>query len=256
MKKVHLSILLSLVLLISLVAPARAEEFTGEAGWQVEYNGKLVANFTTGAIAERVSELQPGDSITFTITLVTSADADTDWWMSNKVLQSFEDASAAAGGAYEYVLTFNGPSGNNVLYSSQTVGGENTTGGEGLHEATGALEDYFFLDTLSKGQTGTVTLEIALDGETQGNAYQGTLADIQLSFAVEEHVSNTNPTPKPEKEDVPLTGDNNRPIIYLAALGGSGCILLALGFVALRRNRKNKEAVEGAAGAEDAKEKQ
>ena len=44
------------------------------------------------------------------------------------------------------------------------------------------MEDYFYLDRLDKNETGTVELEVGLEGETQGNAYQNTLAKLQLNF--------------------------------------------------------------------------
>ena len=43
---------------------------------------------------------------------------------------------------------------------------------------------------------GIITLEVALDGETQGNSYQDTLADLQMNFAVELRDDlPTQPTP-------------------------------------------------------------
>ena len=78
-----------------------------------------------------------------------------------------------------------------MLYSSETVGGEDTAGGEGLHQATGALEDYFYLGRLESGEEGRVLLTVELEGETQGNDYQDTLARLQMNFAVEEVEPNT-----------------------------------------------------------------
>ena len=57
---------------------------------------------------------------------------------------------------------------------------------QGLHEATDNLEEFFYLDQLSSGEEGQISLRVALNGETQGNNYQNTLARLRLNFAVEE----------------------------------------------------------------------
>ena len=108
--------------------------------------------------------------------------------MTNEVLQTLEDSqSVAEGGAYTYILTYVGADGEEVLYSSEAVGGEgDSEAGEGLHQATDALEDYFYLDQLAEGESGYVQLVVKLDGETQGNAYQDTLAKLIMNFAVEK----------------------------------------------------------------------
>ena len=70
-----------------------------------------------------------------------------------------------------------------VLYDSDTVGGEDKKSGEeGLHQATNSMEDYFYLDRLDKNETGTVELEVGLEGETQGNAYQKYTCKITVKF--------------------------------------------------------------------------
>ena len=127
--------------------------------------------------------------------------------------------------------------------------------GEGLHEATDALEEWFYLDTLAKDQGGVLTLRVALDGETQGNDYQDTLAELQMQFAVELR--------KPRKEEPPVepdkpgtkkksggksstrtkvvkTGDYTNYIPYLIAAGVSGLALLLLAFYGMRERRRQR----------------
>ena len=48
-----------------------------------------------------------------------------------------------------------------VLYDSETVGGEDAKKGEGLHQATDALEKYLYLDRLSKGDVASVHLTVS-----------------------------------------------------------------------------------------------
>lgn len=167
-----------------------AEEFSGSENWKVEFtqNRKMESNFSSGNFVDVLDYMQPGDSASFQVRIQNSYHETTDWYMSNKILKSLEDGSKTAkSGGYSYVLTYTTAGGQKeTLYNSETVGGENYRDGEeGLHEATDALEDYFYLDTLAKGESGWVELFVLLDGETQGNDYQDTLAQLQLDFAVE-----------------------------------------------------------------------
>ena len=172
--------------------------------------------------------------------------------MTNEVLYSLEDRSANAGtsgGAYTYKLAYTGPDGEeDILFDSDTVGGEGASGaGEGLRQATDALSDYFFLDTLKKGQSGKVVLEIALDGDTQGNDYQDTLADLQMNFAVELNTGGTD-TPNPGRRgDIVKTGDEMTltPFIIVACV--TGTLLLLFVFYAQREREKERKKVRGGA---------
>ncbi|MBE6989600.1 MAG: hypothetical protein E7426_02495 [Ruminococcaceae bacterium] len=233
MKKRIASLLLAALLLACVGVTAYADPYNGQEGLAVEYDGeKLTPNYDASAFADQLGELQPGDDITFTIALINGDENDVDWWMNNKILESFEDTGAASGGgAYEYELTYVGPDGaEDVIYSSSIVGGEDTTAGEGLHEATGALEDFFHLGTMTKGQQGQIILKIALDGETQGNVYQSTVADLQMQFAVEPQADEPTPPVK--------TGDEMNLMPYLIASAASGLALLVI--VAFRM-KKSKQ---------------
>lgn len=157
-----------------------------------------------------------------------------------------------------------------TLFDSDTVGGESTNDvisrmGEGLRGATNALKDYFYLDTLAHGDGGMITLEVALDGETQGNDYQDTLADLQMNFAVElqagEPTSNRRTTDDPDDPDNPgtaeepgpsgsvsrtgvvRTGDDSRILLYTAVSGISGLVLLLWCIYSFREQRRRREEV-------------
>lgn len=167
-----------------------AEKLNGNDDWKVEFTREkaMVSNFTTSNFDDVLDYMQPGDSAEFRVTIHNSNDSVTDWYMANQVLKSLEDASkTASGGAYSYILSYTDAQGKaETLYNSETVGGENYAPNlEGLHEATDALDSFFYLDTLEQGKSGEVQLYVQLDGETQGNDYQDTLAQIQMNFAVE-----------------------------------------------------------------------
>ena len=203
MKKRSLGLALAAVLSVSMAATAYGETLRGDPGWGVSFtkDNKMVSNFKTADMDEAIYGMQPGDNVVVTLSLKNENAADTDWYMTNKVLRSLEESNdAAAGGAYTYILTYTDKAGGKkTLFSSDTVGGEDISkAGEGLHAATDALEDFFYLDTLASSEKGRVSLEVALDGETQGNDYQDTLADLQMNFAVELGTGRSAGTPGPE----------------------------------------------------------
>ena len=202
----------------------------------------MESTFRTADLDDAVSGLQPGDDITFTLRLSNDSEAVTDWYMTNRVLYSLEDRStnaATAGGAYTYFLSYTNAAGEeNVLFSSDTVGGEHVSeAGEGLHEATDALQDFFYLDTLSGSQAGTIVLRVALEGETQGNDYQDTLADLAMNFAVE--LKEAAPEPGAPRIIV-KTGDDRNLLPYYVAMAVSGVLLLILAIDNVRRRARAK----------------
>ena len=170
--------------------------------------------------------MEPGDSVLFTVTLKNSGTEDADFWMKNNAIQSFEDNKKASGGAYTYILSYNGEE----LYNNETVGGDvadDLAKRGGLHEATEALKEFFFLDTLKSGDSAKVTLYVALDGLTQGNSYQDELSKINLTFGVENHT-------------VP-TGDQTKTLPFYIALAASGAVLAVVLVVLAIRKRNGGE---------------
>ncbi|MBE6009160.1 MAG: LPXTG cell wall anchor domain-containing protein [Lachnospiraceae bacterium] len=228
---------------LSTAVPAMAMSYTGDPDWSVSFSQdeKMVSNFTTGQIYDVMDQMQPGDNAKIELTVRNDNDASTDWYMKNDVIESLEESvSVASGGAYSYRLTYNGED----LYNSDDVGGDGTSkAGIGLHQATNSLKDYFYLDTLKKGETGKVTLEVALEGETQGNDYQDTLAKVDMSFAVELTPTGGNTTKHNtiNRSKVVKTGDTNM-APYAIAGGIAGAILLVLAVASARRRRKEARA--------------
>lgn len=276
MKKRLLGLALMASLFASTAVTAYGETSYGDPGWGVSFTKEkeMESNFKTSDVDEVIYGMQPGDNVIITLSLENENTAATDWYMTNKVLRSLEESNdnPAAGGAYTYILTYTDRKGSKkTLFSSDTVGGENISeAGEGLRAATDALEDFFYLDTLASGEKGQVTLEVALDGETQGNDYQDTLADLQMSFAVELDTARTasqtgtpipgtprsrttaNPTSGPvqrstERLDdgrtptaVVQTGDETKLEPYILAACISGSILLILSIYGTARRRKEE----------------
>jgi len=247
--------LFSAILLMAVMPiTAHAEHFQGSDGWLVQFQGdKMESNFESHQIQEEIYNIQPGDSVIFEVELNNKADIATDWYMTNEVLRTLEESNQCAeGGAYTYILTYVDPEGTeNILYTSEVVGGEENTAleGEGLHQATNNLEEFFFLDRLEAGEGGYVSLYVMLDGETQGNDYQDTLARLQVNFAVEKVLTETitNHITVTETKvitnvitNVVKTGDES-PIMLLSVLAlVCGMALLALALISMKKNRREK----------------
>lgn len=228
--------------LVGFAAPAVAEDYTSQ--WTVSFTAQkqMESTFRTGQIDESVNELQPGDSVTFQVTLANRYPAETDWYMENEVISSLERSqSVAKNGAYSYRLVYTGPDGTErVLYDSSGIGGDKDQRvGVGLEEATDSLDEMFYLDTLAQGQSGRVDLYVALEGETQGNAYQDTRANLQMDFAVE--LRETGTVVSQRSGLLPETGDpiSYLPLVLLTGLGGLAVLIVAI--VLWRRGEKETE---------------
>lgn len=258
MKKRILCLAMAAIMAVGMATTAFAETLQGSTDWQVSFDGsKMSSNFSSADIKKDIFQLQPGDSIELQVGLKNAGDKETDWYMTNEVIQSLEDTqSIAEGGAYGYELTYVGPDqSEKVLYSSETVGGEDAQNEEGLHQATDALKDYLYLDRLAKGESGSVHLTVQLDGETQGNDYQDTLASLQMNFAVEP-VTVTTVTKKGDDKVVnktvtktvaqnkvvksPKTGDTTQILTICAVAMVSGIILLILALVLIKKRKEQK----------------
>ena len=254
MKKKILCLCMAMVMVLGVPMTANAEHYVGSKDWRVAFNGdKMESNFkSTDAANEVLTNLQPGDSIDLQINIENKSVDATDWYMTNEVVKTLEDSNnSAQGGAYTYILTYVAPDGTEtVIYSSESVGGENILkdSAEGLHQATGTLEDHFYLDRLESGKKAYIKLFVGLDGETQGNAYQDTLAKLQMNFAVEKVTAATVTTTIIKGEDkevvvereiyVVKTGDESQVILFsvLALLSAGVLVILALKQMKEREN--------------------
>lgn len=243
MKRVF-SLIIITALLLSGAITVHAEEVSG-GNWYVHFSSdaKMNSNFTSiegDKMTEALYALQPGDRATFYMEIRNDYVETTDWYMANKVLKSLESSQTLAeGGAYSYILTYYDYNGTaNVLYSSESVGGEdeeNLDKREGLHEATSSLEDWFFLDTLAPGRGGHITLIVELEGETQGNRYQDTLAQLQMNFAVELTQDNVTHREFTSVRTGEVTNQNPT-LVWPGVMLGCGVAIMILAFIRLRKN--------------------
>ena len=223
----------------------------GELGkWYVHFtrNETMDDNLTSG-FYEPLQNMQPGDSAYFEVSIRNDHPDVTDWYLDNEIVRSLEDYDnniATNGGAYSYKLEFFGPDGQSYeLYRSDTLGGDDATtdGAVGLHQAAenlGAeqLQDFTWLARLSNGQGGKVRLTVALDGETQGNDYQYTMAQVRIRFAVNLHQTATEKKETKIKRTVVKTGDEFNMWPYFAAAFFAGMLLLLICIFRVKDRKK------------------
>lgn len=282
MKKRVIGLGVAALLVIASSVTVMAEDRQGAEGWQVRFDGKTMeSSFTSGNMADEVNLMQPGDSVELTITLKNDFDGQADWYMKNEVLSTLEDAGDAAGGAYDYLLTYTDTAGETTtLYSSEKFGGEGRINGVGLHGATTSLDDYFYLDRMGEGGEGIVKLKVALDGETLVNDYQNTFARLQMDFATELVQTGigtpTNPggntpgggsgnpgggTPgngspngnNPGGGEVVKTGDQTTFMASMAAMLAAGLVIMVVAIVRLRREQADAVVGVGVSRSEDSR---
>ena len=221
MKKTILMLAACLLCVVLLTTAALADE-SGE--WNVTFtsDAQMKAEFTSAEITKIINDMQPGDSMTFRFNLKNQNEKSTRWYMTNTTIKSLEDGSIASGGAYVYRLTYITPTNiSRDIYKSDTVGGEDPDSAAvtGLYEATNAIKELTYLDILDPGQEGTLVLHIELEGETQGNSYQNTSANVRLNFAVELAEGKGKPV---------KTGDDTNLFPFYVGMAAAALLMLTL----------------------------
>lgn len=261
MKKKILCLVMTLVMTAGAATTAFARDYQGADGWQVTFDGsKMSSNFQDNDVTDEMANIQPGDSIELKVNVMNSDSGSTDWYMTNEVIQTLEDAQESAeGGGYSYRLTYVGSDNTeNVLYDSTTVGGEGTSkAGEGLKQVDNSTQEYFYLGRLASGESGMVHLTVGVEGETQGNGYQLTLAKLRMNFATEKVAPDTittiekTETTEVREEDKIITttkrvktGDTNLMLRYSLIALVSGVVCLVLAVVTMNRRKKEAETAQ------------
>ena len=227
-----LALSLTIIMVIGMTFSASAESTDYE--WESTFTGtRIVSNFDSNEVADAVTNLQPGDDVTFEVTYTNEYNGDTDWYLENEVVQTLEKTAgtSASGGGYTYELIHEDSDGKTeTLFSNERVGGDATPNDmEGLEQATNALDEWFYLETLSKGESGKVTLKVAFEGETQANDYMDTEGKLDLRFAVE--------IPATDKKIV-KTGDESMLGLWSVVCMLAAALLLILAVFSRRRDKR------------------
>ena len=276
-----------MLLTLGLTLPVAADDYTGGSDWAVTFNssGKsLDSNFTRDQFQEVFKSMQPGDSAKVTLALKNDYGDAVNWYMDNDIISSLEQSSGDAetsGGVYTYQLVYKSPNENTErgLFQSGSVGGEyqnRDKSQQGLVEINDSYmrnydennvnretgEAYFYLDNLKSGQQGTISLYMKLDGETQGNYYQDTLASLQMKFAVDLTKQSTPPANTTTTttnvqsggtrnvSTIVKTGDTSNNMLFITMAAAAGVVLLVLAVISMKLRKQ-----EAAGQAEDPSDK-
>ncbi len=185
MKKRHLNIVLALMVVIagftgfSKEALAETEELT----WTVTYTGSDITS-TYDSSKSTIENTLPGDTIQYTVTYTNATSEAATFYVSSDVVKTLEEAKDnAQGGAYSYIIYKNGDK-DNPIFESDTVGGDNEEV-IGLTQVASGEGAYFSLGSVNAGGSGTVTIAVTLDGNSQSNSYMSTLAELNIQFGAE-----------------------------------------------------------------------
>lgn len=176
MKKKIISIAFALVLLLGMTGVVSAADSS------INYlgNNKFETNFTTDGFLNTFANLVPGDQKEESIVLSNNSDKTIDYYMSTEVAKAFEDIEGIAGGAaYAVKLSVVKDGTEKVIYGNgedaAVIGGNES----GLNVLDSSLSDNLMVATLKKGESATVKLSIALEGEGMGSAYNAAINDFE-----------------------------------------------------------------------------
>lgn len=244
MRKIKLFTILLLSFMITLgMSQAVFAESTSVPGGTYIYDGNQITDNAGGMDDEdldKLPKMEPGDDLTIVFTYTNDSNDTTYWYLDNEILRTLEEASDASGGGYTYRLA----DGDNVIFDSDLVGGEDTPSGveEGLKGVTNAVDPddpWFYIRELGAHKSGTTTLYVALDGESQVNSYEETKGKLRVNYAVDK---------QPPGEDKVInkpgtntkTGDSFNPLYAILALTAA-LLAILLAVLSYFKDRKDGE---------------
>ena len=257
---------LTLVMVLGATLSTSAESY--EENGSCYFNGKkIVSTFSSEKVNDTIRNLEPGDEATFEVEFENRYDGTTHWYMKNEALETLEQSyDRTENGGYTYKLTHVGPDGEEtVLFDNSKVGGAGEDGhsyaikprssqashgyentGEGLHQATNATDEWFFIQTLENGESGKTRLYVKFDGESEVNDYMDTAGELMVAYAVELD------TDKPDKPYRRVnTGDTTNLLLYIATMLAAMLMLI----FTIMSYRKDRRMAKAEAGAESAGER-
>ena len=267
MKKLHLNTVLALMVMTAGFAfagtTAHAETLKVDP-WDVTYTGSsMKSNYDPSKAT--ISSTMPGDTIQYSVNYVNGSGSDATFYMSSDVVKTLEEGSEATGGAYSYKITYTGS--DQPLFDSETIGGDESVSDIiGLNQVNGNQGSYFSLGSVPAGESGTVTVTVTLDGNSQTNKYMSTLAELEIKFGAEptdtahkgDSVERHNTVVRNvvntldggtevviiDDEDIPLdggnplTGDSILPLLMCAVAFVVGLMMIIWYFILTRKQKE------------------
>lgn len=231
--KTMLSLLLALVMALSLSVSAFAADPTVDIVYKGE-NALVITpktpNFTTTDLFGGFKGVMPGDTRTETVTFKNDTTTSRSRYVKLYIQALAHDAekNSPVAETTETVATM-------TEFLSQ-LSMKVWNGTELIYEASpdelDGLAEPKLLGTFRKGDTATLTVELTVPLKLD-NDFANCLGEVDWKFIAEEYTSGGGkPTVTPGT--LIQTGQLNWPIAVLAAAGG---VLIALGWVILRKKR-------------------
>lgn len=244
-KIISFCIILTLLLQMNMVVFADSDTnvtFDGDANEFIFLNG-------SNDLFDNFKNMMPGETRTQKITLTNDDYEQMKFYMSAQVLREM----GAGGAVFEITLKRDGEQ----FYKGK-IGGLESFG-------EGYMGENFLLESLGKGESTNIDMEVYVDGDSMDNSYQETEGIIQFTFRVAHDDANqtepdtnknqgntnnnntnnnnnsntnnnggsgTNQTTNKVK-----TGDNSPILMLLGIMGACVCVVI---FVAASRKRKQK----------------
>ena len=226
MKKIYFNIALALaVTVVSFMGISeKVDAKTEKVAWNVRYTGAGSTGFEseyTDDLKYIISSAMPGDTLVYTVNYQNVSDKKMEFFLAADVLSSLEDdknGETAVGGAYSYKVTYDSGAGEQIIYDSETVGGDNDVQ-KGLNQLKNG-NALVSIGTLDKNQSGKVKLMVKLDGNSQDNSYMEKLAQLNIQFAATEPTivapeNKTNIKKINERRQVVYTIPGGSEIVYI-----------------------------------------
>lgn len=234
--KRYLGFLLVAVMVMSFSLPVFA---AGEN--TVTFDGsQMISNLSDASFDGMV----PGDEATVSIQIMNTSNKPADWYVKNDIFSALANGRESAGGTFSYELIYDG----NVIYASDSMVDNETA--NGIADQIRALNEFVYLDTLEPNEPKMISLHVAVEGETQRNAYQNSLANLRMSFAatneegqrvVRNEIRYANDEAAARTTSVVVqTGDGFNLNMMMTLFVACGVAVLALAIVCLIKDRKRR----------------
>ena len=254
MKTRHLVMILALTLVMAMGFAVSANAESNEVTGYCYFNGDdIVCDFDSDIVVKTVSGLEPGDDVTFKVKFENKYKELTHWYMRNEALITLEESfDRSQNGGYTYKLVHIGPDGKEqVLFDNSEVGGDAKPGNmEGLHQATNALDEWFYIQDLKQGQSGYTQLYVKFDGDSEVNDYMDTAGKLLVAYAVELD-SSGNSTGTVTKKTSIDTGDSTGLLTHVTVLL-TALLMLIFSIMSFRKDRRMSSSSAGAGQADSA----
>ena len=239
MRKQHIIIVMMLTLGLLLSLPAFASAESKTVNGHCYFNGDdIVSDFDSNTVADSIRGLEPGDDVKFKVEFKNKYKTTTNWYMRNEVLKTLEESfDRTENGGYTYKLVHIRPDGTRqVLFDNSEVGGEAKVANmEGLHQATNATEEWFFIQKLKQGQKAYTELYVKFDGESEVNDYMDTYGKLEVAYAVELDKAGTSK--KSTNNSNSRTGDTTN-LLWPMLLMTAALLTAILTLLSRRKDRK------------------